>query len=214
MLIYERELDRNTDWAVHEGSAHFEGRSAVQKALYAVARKLDELGIPYAIAGGMAMYLHGYRRFTEDVDMLVTEDGLRRIHEQLEGRGYRPLFPGSKNLRDTEHGVRIEFLVSGQYPGDGRPKPVSFPDPEGSFVDINGIHVVNLVKLIELKLASGTAPGRRKDIGDAQEVMRALKLPLSYQEQLNPMVRPLYVELWEELQSEARQEPLPEKSIS
>src|SRR5437016_826887 len=108
MRIYERELDKNLDWAVHEGGAHFEGRSAVQKALVAITRRLDELGIPYALAGAMAMYLHGYRRFTEDVDMVVTEDGLKQIHQHFLGRGYRPLFAGSKNLRDTEFGVRIE----------------------------------------------------------------------------------------------------------
>jgi hypothetical protein len=65
----------------------------------------------YAIAGGMAMFLHGYRRFTEDVDMIVANDDLLTIHEALEGRGYLPVFAGSKNLRDTEHGVRIEFCL-------------------------------------------------------------------------------------------------------
>lgn len=200
MLIYERELDKDLDWAVHEGSAHFEGKSAVQDALRAVTRKLDGLGIAYAIAGAMAMYLHGYRRFTEDVDMVVTEDGLKLIHQHLQGRGYRPLFAGSKNLRDTEHGVRIEFLITGQFPGDGRPKPISFPDPTESSVDLNGIRVVNLPTLIEMKLASGSAPGRRKDIGDAQEIMRFFELPLTFAEKLDPSVRPMYVELWDELQ--------------
>jgi len=33
--------------------------------------------------------------------------------------------------------VRIEFLVSGQYPGDGKPKPVAFPDPADVAVKID-----------------------------------------------------------------------------
>ena len=101
----------------------------VNLSLRSVAARLDSLGIPYAISGGMALVAHGYDRTTADVDILVTADGLHRVHEALSGLGYIPPFADSKNLRDTETGVRIEFLVTGQFPGDGKPKPVAFPDP-------------------------------------------------------------------------------------
>ena len=52
--------------------------------------------------------------------------------------GYTPPFAGSKNLRDTKTGVRIEFIVTGGYPGDGKPKPVSFPDPAKVATEIDG----------------------------------------------------------------------------
>src|SRR5262245_55980260 len=116
---YEERLGRAVDWALREGSMHFEEKSAVHQSLRKIAGRLEQLGIPYAVAGGMALFLHGYRRFTEDVDVLVTPEGLAEVHRQLEGLGYVPLFEGSKNLRDAEHGVRIEFLVTGQFPGDG-----------------------------------------------------------------------------------------------
>src|SRR5207248_6598475 len=61
-------------------------------------------------------------------------------------------FKGSKQLRDTAAGVRIEFLVSGQFPGDGKPKPVAFPDPSGGTIEMNGIPVLRLPELVELKL--------------------------------------------------------------
>src|SRR5438309_1219512 len=117
MLIYERELDKNIEWAVHEGGAHFEGRSAVQISLTDICRRLDDLHIPYALAGAMGMFLHGYRRFTEDIDMVVTREGLDSIHKSLEGRGYLPVFRGDKNLRDSGNGVQIKFLVTGEFPG-------------------------------------------------------------------------------------------------
>src|SRR5436305_1678141 len=98
MAVYEQLLDHDAGWALKEGSMHFERESAVHKTLEAIARRLDELDIPYAIAGGMALFFHGYRRFTEDVDILVTSDGLQEIHRQLEGLGYLPPFTGSKNL--------------------------------------------------------------------------------------------------------------------
>src|SRR5262245_40463557 len=117
-------------------------------------------------------------------------EGLAEVHRQLEGLGYVPLFEGSKNLRDAEHGVRIEFIVTGQFPGDGKPKPVAFPNPADSHVDRDGIRLLPLKALIELKLASGmTDPGRLKDLADVQELIRTLGLPEEYGAGLNEFVR-------------------------
>lgn len=176
---------------------HFEKGNAVHQALRKITRRLEELGIPYAVVGAMAMFFHGYRRFTDDVDLLVSRQGLVETHKQLEGLGYVPPFQGSKQLRDTENGVKIEFLVSGEFPGDGKPKPVAFPDPGESSTEIDGIRFLQLPKLIELKLASGmTNPGRLSDLGDVQNLIRALKLPESLAEKLNPFVQQKYKELW------------------
>jgi hypothetical protein len=201
MSVYEQLLDQNPRWALKEGSMHFERESAVHKALERIVQRLEELGIPYSLAGGMALFFHGYRRFTEDVDILVRPEGLAEIHRRLEGLGYVPPFAGSKNLRDTEYGVRIEFLVTGAYPGDGKPKPVAFPSPEDSGVEIDGICCLRLDRLIELKLASGTTPGRRRDLADVQELIRFLGLPADFATRLDASVRTLYEELWTELQN-------------
>ena len=148
----------------------------------------------------MALFLHGYRRFTEDVDILVNAEGLHRIHQSLEGLGYIPPFAGSKNLRDAETGVRVEFLVTGQFPGDGQPKSLAFPEPLEAGVPLEGMSVLDLPPLVELKLASGMVPGRRKDLGDVQELIRLWNLPLEYGDKLNNFVRDLYRELWKEVQ--------------
>jgi hypothetical protein len=181
----------------------FEEKGGLHAALRKITQRLGELKIPYAVAGGMAMFFHGFRRFTEDVDILVTREGLERLHRELEGLGYVPLFSGSKNLRDVDSGVRIEFLVTGDYPGDGKPKPVAFPDPEQASVEREGIRYLNLPTLVELKLASGiTAPGRLKDLADVQELIRLLRLPADFAEQLQPFVKEKYGELWRAVQSE------------
>jgi hypothetical protein len=200
MTVYEQELAGNAQWAIREGSMHFQGTSGVHKTLEKITQRLDELNIPYAIVGGMALFLHGYRRFTEDVDLLVSEDGLAAIHEQLAGRGYVPLFAGSKNLRDADHGVRVEFVVAGRYPGDGKPKDVAFPDPTRVATNVGGFTCVNLPTLIELKLASGTTPGRRRDMADVQELIRLLELSPEFADNLNASVRDCYLQLWQELQ--------------
>ena len=197
MVTYEQLLKQDRRWGFREGSMHFERESAVHKSLEKIVRRLEELGIPYAVVGAMAMFFHGYERFTTDVDILVTKEGLRQIHERLEGLGYVPPFEGSKHLRDTESGVRIEFLTTGDYPGDGKPKPMAFPDPSDVGIEIEGIRFVNLPTLIELKLASGmTNPGRLSDLGDIQKMILALDLPESLAGQLNPFVQQKYKELW------------------
>ena len=196
-LTYEQRLDRDRRWALIEGSRFFERQGNVHEALRKITARLDELGIPYAIAGGMALFEHGYRRFTEDIDILVTQRDLKTIHEKLEGRGYLPPFPKAKNLRDTELGVRIEFLVAGQFPGDGKPKPIAFPEPLDVAEPRAGIRCLNLPTLIELKLASGmTDAGRQKDLADVIELVKVLDLAEDFAGKLHSFVREKYVELW------------------
>ena len=181
-----------------EGDRHFRHESEVFRTLRKIAKKLGDLDIPYAIAGGMALDAHGFRRLTVDVDILVTKEGLRLIHEKLEGLGYLPPFEKSKNLRDTETGVRIEFLIAGEYPGDGKPKPVSFPNPAAVAVEIEGAYYLALPSVIELKLSSGLTGGvaRMKDFTDVVALIQALDLPANFGEGLNPYVREKYAELW------------------
>ena len=144
------------------------------------------------------MAAHGFVRATEDVDLLVTPRGLRAFRERCVGRGYVPAFPGAKkSFRDVETGVRVEFITTGEFPGDGKAKPVQFPDPEGPAIEMDGVPVVTLAKLIELKLASGlSAPHRLRDLADVQDLIRALNLPEELAEQLDPSVREKFVELW------------------
>jgi hypothetical protein len=83
---------------------------------------------------------------------------------------------------------------------------VAFPDPERASVERDGIRWLNLPTLVELKLASGmTAPGRLKDLADVQELIRILRLPADFSEQLQPFVREKFGELWQSVQGEGTQ---------
>jgi hypothetical protein len=196
---FEERMRRGGAAAVAEATGFFMRDDPVHETLRAVSARLQQHGVSYAIAGGLALVVHGYDRTTVDVDVLVTPEGLETIHGALVGLGYRRAFEGSrKELRDTERGVRVEFLVSGEFPGDGRPKPVAFPDPATCSIEVGGIRYLNLTTLLELKLASGlTHPGRLKDLADVQEMIRARDLPLELRGDLNPYVRAKYTELWE-----------------
>lgn len=194
---YEERLRRDTGWALNEGGFHFENSSMAQQAMRKICARLEALGIDYAVAGGMALTHHGHVRFTKDVDILVTRESKEKIHEALVGLGYQPVFPGSKNLRDTELGVKIDLLITGGYAGDGKPHGNPFPDPIGVAEKKDGIRYVNLVTFLEMKIASGmTASGRLRDLADAQDLMKSANLPLALADQLHEFVRGKYIELW------------------
>jgi len=198
MEAFEDMMRRGGSAAIEEAERFFMKADRVHRSLQKISHKLDELGIPYAIAGGMALVAHGYDRTTVDVDVLVTEQGLKKLHEALDGLGYVPPFEGSKQLRDTETNVRIEFLVAGQFPGDGKPKPVTFPNPATASVEIDGIRYLGLPQLVELKLASGLTGGvaRLKDFADVVALIETLKLPADFSSSLNGYVQAKYIELW------------------
>lgn len=211
MEAFEEKMRRGGAAALEEACRFFMKDDPVHKALQKITQRLDELRIPYAVCGGMALVAHGYDRTTVDVDLLVTPEGLETLHQKLEGLGYVVPFEGSKNLRDTETGVRIKFLVSGGFPGDGKPKPVAFPDPAAVSTRIQEVAFLRLENLIELKLASGmTNILRAKDIGDVIALIEQLRLGSELADRLNPYVRDKYLELWRAVQDERSRSGDPE----
>src|SRR2546423_10894592 len=136
-----------------EARRYFMGHGILNRTLVHLAADLKAHGIDYVVIGAAALLAHGYPRLTEDIDLVFTAEGLNKFHEQLIGPGYVPAFPGArKRLRSTRDGVRIDVVASGDYPGDGKPKPVQFPNPLEASVEIDGVRFATLEKLIELKL--------------------------------------------------------------
>lgn len=159
-------------------------------ALDALVRTLDGLRIPCAIVGAMALNEFGYQRMTSDVNVLLTADGLAAFKAARLGRGYVEKFPGSRGLRDTEHGVDIDVVLAGDYPGDGKPRPVRFPDPAAAAERGARVALLPLAGLVELKPASGlTAPHRLRDLADVQELIRVRQLPRDLADALDGFVR-------------------------
>lgn len=188
--------------AAAEATRFFMGEGDVQHALLRLVRLLESDGIPYAILGAMALNAYGYRRVTTDVDVLLTRDGLEAFKTRHLGLGYVQRIPGGKNLKDTENGVPIDVVLAGDYPGDGRPKPVAFPDPAVAAMRGRQVALLPLPLLVELKLASGmTAPHRLRDLADVLELVRILALPADLADQLNPFVRDKYREIWQAAQA-------------
>ena len=182
-----------------EALRYLMGEGSLNKTLARITGDLKTHGIDYMVIGAVALLAHGYPRLTEDIDLVLTPEGLEAFHRELIGPGYLPAFPGArKRLRSTRDGIIIEVMTTGEYPGDGKPKPVSIPDPFAASTEIDGVRFVTFEKLIELKLASGmTAPHRLKDLADVQELIKFRNLQKDFAERLDPYVRDKFLELYE-----------------
>lgn len=185
--------------ALTQADEFFMGIGPVHQTLRNVARRLSDAHIDYAVIGGMALALHGFVRPTQDVDLLLSPEGLEKFRAELVGLGYVPAFQGArKHFRDTETGVKVEIITSGEYPGDGKPKPVVFPDPASKSETIGEHRVIKLSTLIELKLASGLSAEHRqlRDLADVQQLIETLDLPENLAEEIDASVRHEYGRLW------------------
>lgn len=62
-----------------------------------VVRALDEAGVRYLVAGGLAVNAHGYLRFTRDIDLVLQLDpqNILTAFAALGKIGYQPLVPVS-----------------------------------------------------------------------------------------------------------------------
>src|SRR3990172_7681880 len=118
-MIRRTDEDLSTFWErLEEADRFFMGTGRVPQTVRTLAADLDRERIDYALVGAMALNAHGYRRETVDVDVLVRPDGLAAFKDRLVGRGYTEKFQGArKSFRNTETGVTIEFLTTGEYPG-------------------------------------------------------------------------------------------------
>jgi hypothetical protein len=66
-----------------------------RRSVEAIVRALNDAGVRYLIAGGVAVVAHGYVRFTADLDLILDLDteNLRRALAAFVGLGYSPRAP-------------------------------------------------------------------------------------------------------------------------
>jgi hypothetical protein len=163
-----------------------------------LTERLRLAGIAYAVMGGMAVNAHGARRTTQDLDVLLTPEGLAQFRNQFVGSSYDQDPRRTRHFVDRDNGVGIDILVTGHYPGRGGPGPFAFPDPTEASEEINQVRVVTLAQLVQLKLAAR----RYYDFGDVVFLIRVHNLDESFADRLHPSVRQDYIECLEEKRRE------------
>src|SRR5262245_64391213 len=127
-----------------------QGRTPAQVSLRRLVKRLVKAGIVHAIMGGMAVYAHGHRRFTIDVDVLLTPEGLAEFKRRFVPKNYQPVLGRPRRFKDRLNGVTLDFLVAGRFPGSGQPGPIAFPNPQDVRQTVGNIDYVKLITLIQL----------------------------------------------------------------
>ncbi len=184
--------------------------TAIDRTIDTLALDLERLDIAYAIVGGNALKVHGFKRLTTDVDVLLSKGGKEFFSRELVGRGYSPRFTSAKTkFKNTVYSINIDLLESGEYPGDGKPKEVSFPDPKKHSFDVispSGVKVkyLKLSSIIELKLASylSLPNGRERDKLDVIELVKVACLDDKFSMKLHHCVRNIYIECFQRAMKE------------
>lgn len=180
----------------------FDGTDKVHTTMRRVAKALDDAGIPYALVGGMAVNAHEHERTTKDVDFLLTAEAFEAFENVLNAGDFSKVSGRPRRFRDLVTGVTFDFLVTGMYPGSGKPGPIAYPDPKDVSQTINNLPVVDLTTLIQLKLAAR----RHQDFADVVNLIGAHKLDETFQTRLHPSVRADFIECLEEKRREEEYE--------
>jgi hypothetical protein len=180
----------------------FQKNDPVHKTMRRTIKNLEKANIPYALVGGMAVNVHGHRRTTNDVDILLTVDGLAEFERRFVPKHYDRVPRRPHRFTDRKNQVIVDALVTGLYPGSGKPGPIAYPDPAVVGTAMEGLQVIELAMLIELKLAAH----RYQDFADVVSLIRVHQLDESFADRLHPSVRSDYIECLEENRREEEYE--------
>ena len=180
----------------------FQGADPVHKTVNRIAADLEKANIPYAVVGGMAVNAHRHRRTTDDLDILLTPEGFAEFRKQFVGQDFDTIPGRPRRFVDRGNAVTLDVLVTGLFPGTGKPGPIAYPDPAVVRERIDNIEVVNLPTLIQLKLAAR----RYQDFADVVSLIRVHQLDESFAERLHPSVRKDFIECLEEKRREEEYE--------
>jgi hypothetical protein len=156
--------------------------------MLARARRVTEItGCP--VVGGIAVALHGWGRYTRDIDIYSAD--LWTTHERLEAAGI---------LWDPHHrehvidGVAVHMV-----------KDESLGGPPQHVSTIEGVKVISLKDLIRGKLTVGLVHiDRSKDVTDVIELIRRVPLKKDFAAKLPPKLRAPFKELVEQVHGPRR----------
>lgn len=183
-------------------SLFFHGKDEVHKSLRRLVKRLERASIPYAVVGGMAVFAHGHKRTTNDVDILLTSAAFEEFKRVYVPRHYTQVAGRPRRFVDRTNRIGLDVLVTGLFPGSGKPGPIAYPEPAKVTQLFGKVAYIDLKTLIELKLAAR----RHQDFADVVNLIKAHDLDEAFAARLHPVVRGDYTECLEEKRREEEYE--------
>lgn len=158
-------------------------------------RILAGADIAHTVCGGVAVCLHGYQRNTVDLDLIIEPERAADVRQLLEEAGLT-WDAAAKEFR-TSGGVFVQFLMTGDRAGIDSEVRIPVPTGELNIEIIEGLPVLRLSRLIEIKIACGLGSVRRthKDFADVVELIAIRKLDGSFARHLHKSVRSTFRKL-------------------
>lgn len=169
------------------------------ESLWDVAARCHELltqaGVAYSVCGGVAVCLHGYQRNTTDLDLVIRSSDSETVRQVLGDGGF--MWDATAAEFRTNDGIAVQFLIAGQRAGKGTEVSISEPVGDLNVEHIEGLSVVRLSRLIEMKIACGMSNLRRthKDFADVVELISIRNLDGSFAQFLHKSLRPTFRKL-------------------
>jgi hypothetical protein len=152
----------------------------------AIVTALQDAGVRYLVAGGLAVNAHGYLRFTKDVDIVVqlVPENIERAFAALTSAGYKPSVPitaaqfadadtragwiRDKNMQvlqfwsDAHRETPIDMFVSEPFPFDAE-YARAVVKPLGESLAVHFVSIPTLILMKELA-------GRAQDLIDIENL--------------------------------------------
>ena len=168
---------------------------------------LDVMHCPSVVAGGWAVWRHGYYgRMTQDIDIVLPADRVDEFLRVAGVHGFQVLPQQTGRWpkvlhKDTD--IKVDILPEGARPGTtSRPAPTTIPHPLKLGASDGTLRYIPLPALIELKLAAG----RGRDEADVIELMRANMGDAGSVRQHLVSVHDAYVHRFDELVERGREQ--------
>jgi predicted nucleotidyltransferase len=143
--------------------------SRLGRQLEEVAAVLTELGVRYALIGGLALAAHKVVRATQDVDLLVDSGHADEIDKALLKLGYHCVYRSSEAGNYQRGDERLDFLYA------SRPSARNLLSQASErTTGLGPLHVVSAEGLIAFKLqALSNNPRRAQDLEDIRALLRS-----------------------------------------
>jgi hypothetical protein len=174
------------------------------RVVKAVDQLLAALDCPAVVAGGWAVWRHGFvGRVTQDLDIVLPANQLAAFLQAAALSGFVRLSlpPGRwPKLQHKDTGIDVDVLPEGGRPGTtNKPAPTTIPHPTELGAGGTSLRYIDLPHLVELKLAAG----RIGDEHDVVELIRANRDAVDAIRQHLATVHATYVTAFERLRERA-----------
>jgi hypothetical protein len=144
------------------------------RVVRAVDHLLEIMQCPSVLAGGWAVWRHGFvGRVTEDIDIVLPADRIEEFMRLAAVSGFEVLpQPAGRwpKARHKDSDVKVDILPENARPGTAaKPAPTTIRHPLDMGAEGSSLVYVDLPALVELKIAAG----RISDEHDVVELIRA-----------------------------------------